>query len=397
MSSKSVTRDEIEKKLRKQIDILPPSLIEDLREQLQSRKISKKQLTQIIKEVVKAYQESLVQPGEAVGAVAAQSIGEPGTQMTLKTFHYAGVTELYVTLGLPRLIEIVDARRNPSTPTMRVYLDEEHRQDEEKVLRLVQLIEETKVERVSQSVAIDLAEGGIVIELHPELMKDKKITSELIQEKLQDLKVGIIEGDDERIVIVPELREGEELVPMARLQKILKKVREALIKGLAGVKRVIVTKEKGEIFLDTEGTNLRGVLRTNGVDNTRSISNHIHEIAETLGIEAARSVIILEAEEVLAEQGLDVDIRHIMLVADLMTNTGEIRQIGRHGISGQQSSVLSRAAFEVTVKHLIHASIRGEQDPLLGITENVIVGQQMPLGTGSIDLLMMPPKPPKEK
>ncbi len=397
MSSQFVTPEEIEKKLQKQLKTLPPLLIEDLRGELLSRKITNTQLTRIIKEVVKAYHGSLVEPGEAVGAVAAQSIGEPGTQMTLKTFHYAGVTELYVTLGLPRLIEIVDARRNPSTPTMRVYLDEEHRQNEGKVMKLVQQIEQTKVERVSQSVAIDLAEGGIVIELHPELMKDKKVTSEMIQEKLAELKVGDIEGDDERIVIIPGLREGEEVIPMAKLQKVLKKVRDALIKGLAGVKRVIVTKEKGEIFLDTEGTNLRGVLRTKGVDNTRSLSNHIHEIAETLGIEAARSIIILEAEDVLAEQGLDVDIRHIMLVADLMTNTGEIRQIGRHGISGQQSSVLSRAAFEVTVKHLIHASIRGEQDPLLGITENVIVGQQMPLGTGSIDLLMMPPKPPKEK
>ncbi len=397
MSSKFVTPEEIDKALGRQQKTLPPRLIEDLREQLLSRKISKTQLSSIVKEVVKAYHSSLVQPGEAVGAVAAQSIGEPGTQMTLKTFHYAGVTELYVTLGLPRLIEIVDARRNPSTPTMRVYLDEEHRQNESKVMKLVQQIEQTKVERVSQSVSIDLAEGGIVIELHSELMKDKKVTSEMIQERLLELKVGEVEGDDERIVIIPGLREGEEVVPMAKLQKTLKKVREALIKGLAGVKRVIVTKEKGEIFLDTEGTNLRGVLRTKGVDNTRSISNHIHEIADTLGIEAARSVIILEAEEVLAEQGLDVDIRHIMLVADLMTNTGEIRQIGRHGISGQQSSVLSRAAFEVTVKHLIHASVRGEQDPLLGITENVIVGQQMPLGTGSIDLLMMPPKPQKEK
>jgi DNA-directed RNA polymerase subunit A" len=397
MSSKFVTPEEIEKKLKRQEKKLPPRLLADLREQLLSRKITSKQLTSIIKEVVKAYDASLVQPGEAVGAVAAQSIGEPGTQMTLKTFHYAGVTELYVTLGLPRLIEIVDARRNPSTPTMRVYLDEEHRQNEPKVMKLVQQIEQTKVERVSESVSIDLAEGGIVIELHPELMKDKKVTSAMIQDRLIDLKVGDVQGDDERIIIIPELREGEEVVPMAKLQKILKKVREALIKGLAGVKRVIVTKEKGEIFLDTEGTNLRGVLRTRGVDNTRSLSNHIHEIADTLGIEAARSVIIQEAEEVLAEQGLDVDIRHIMLVADLMTNTGEIRQIGRHGISGQQSSVLSRAAFEVTVKHLIHASVRGERDPLLGITENVIVGQQMPLGTGSIDLLMMPPKPPKEK
>ena len=121
------------------------------------------------------------------------------------------------------------------------------------------------------------------------------------------------------------------------------------------------------------------------------------EVAEALGIEAARFVIIQEAKGVLEEQGLDVDIRHIMLVADLMTTTGEIRQIGRHGISGEQSSVLARAAFEVTVSHLIQASVLGEEDKLRGITENVILGQMIPMGTGSIDLYMTPPKTSKSK
>jgi DNA-directed RNA polymerase subunit A" len=125
-----------------------------------------------------------------------------------------------------------------------------------------------------------------------------------------------------------------------------------------------------------------------GVDCTRTTSNNIHEIAETFGIEAARNALIHEAQEVLGEQGLDVDVRHIMLVSDLMTRTGEIRQIGRHGISGEKESVLARAAFEVTVKHLLDASVSGEEDLLNGITENVIVGQTIPLGTGFIDLYM---------
>jgi DNA-directed RNA polymerase subunit A" len=125
-----------------------------------------------------------------------------------------------------------------------------------------------------------------------------------------------------------------------------------------------------------------------GVDSTRTTSNNVHEIAETFGIEAARNALIREAQEVLGEQGLDVDVRHIMLVSDLMTRTGEIRQIGRHGISGEKESVLARAAFEVTVKHLLDASVSGEEDLLNGITENVIVGQTIPLGTGFIDLYM---------
>lgn len=383
--------------LRKK-DSLPSRLVDGLRDQLIDRKLTAKQLNRIIKEVEIAYDHSLVQPGEAVGAVAAQSIGEPGTQMTLKTFHFAGVAEFNVTLGLPRLIEIVDARRNPSTPTMNVYLDEEHRTNEKLARAVAQRIEQTRVERVAQSVEIDLAEGGIVVELDPALLENKGVTSEHIEEKLKNARptLGEVSRDGNRIIVTPELREGEEAMHMIKLQKIFDKVRNALIKGQDGIKRVLIKKEDNELVLYTEGTNLKGVLRTKGIDTTRTISNHIHEIAETLGVEAARQVIINEAKGVLDEQGLDVDIRHIMLVADLMTATGEIRQIGRHGISGEQSSVLSRAAFEVTVKHLINASVIGEEDHLRGITENVIIGQSIPLGTGSLELFMTPTKPKKK-
>jgi DNA-directed RNA polymerase subunit A" len=320
------------------------------------------------------------------------------THNTLKTFHFAGVAEFNVTLGLPRLIEIVDARRNPSTPTMNVYLDEEHRAKEKSAREVAQGIEQTRVERVAQTVEIDLAEGGIVVELDKSLMENKGIDAELVAEKLEHTRpnLGEVTRDKNRIIVTPELREGEEAMHMAKLQKTFDKVRNALIRGQDGVKRVLIKKEGPELVLYTEGTNLKGVLRTKGVDTTRTISNHIHEIAETLGIEAARQVIINEAKDVLDEQGLDVDIRHIMLVADLMTATGEIRQIGRHGISGEQSSVLARAAFEVTVRHLIQASVIGEEDDLSGITENVIIGQAIPLGTGSIDLFMSPARRKKK-
>jgi DNA-directed RNA polymerase subunit A" len=321
------------------------------------------------------------------------------THNTLKTFHFAGVAEFNVTLGLPRLIEIVDARRNPSTPTMNVYLDEDYRDKEKQARNVAQRIEQTRVERIAESVEIDLAEGGVVVILDPNLMEDKGTTPELIAERLDKIRpnLGEVTQDGNRIIVFPTLREGEEAMHMAKLQKTFDKVRNGLIKGQDGIKRVLIKKEGPEWVLYTEGTNLKGVLRTRGVDTTRTISNHIHEIAETLGIEAARQVIINEAKDVLDEQGLDVDIRHIMLVADLMTATGEIRQIGRHGISGEQSSVLARAAFEVTVRHLIQASILGEEDNLLGITENVIIGQSIPLGTGSIDLFMSPPRTTKKK
>ena len=126
------------------------------------------------------------------------------------------------------------------------------------------------------------------------------------------------------------------------------------------------------------------------------------KIETVLGIEAARNAIVYELNRTLSDQGLTVDIRHIMLVADMMTSEGVVKSIGRHGISGEKSSVLARAAFEETGKHLLHASIRetgkhllhasirGEMDDLTGIIENIIIGQPIPLGTGSVRVTMKP-------
>nr|MDO8076483.1 DNA-directed RNA polymerase subunit A'' [Candidatus Freyarchaeota archaeon] len=382
--------DEISKQienLRKE-GVLPPLLIDELEANLKARvdddNLTPKKIKKIVEEVKKSYSNVLVEPEEAVGTVAAQSLGEPGTQMTLKTFHYAGVAELNVTLGLPRLIEIVDARRNPATPMMTIHLDEEHRYDLAKAKEVARLIETTRIETVAHNVEIDLTTMEIVIHLDPELMEDKGITVEMVLEKVKSLKKGEVRTEGNTVILTPEHDS------LADLQKILEKTRNLTLKGVVGIERVVIKKEKdtNEYVLYSEGTNLPEVLRIPGVDVSRTSSNHIHEVAQTLGVEAARNAIIEEASKVLDEQGLDVDIRHIMLVADLMTVSGEIRQIGRHGISGEKESVLARAAFEVTVKHLIEAAVKGEEDNLRGITENVIVGQLIPVGTGAIDLLM---------
>ena len=377
---------EIDKKLKElqKNQILPSSIIKQLREKLSQFKITKKQFERIINEIIKAYKLALVEPGEAVGTVAAQSIGEPGTQMTLRTFHYAGVAELNVTLGLPRLIEIVDARRNPSTPMMTIYLEEEYRHSEEKAREIAQKIEMTKIENVAKNIEIDLVNKRILIVLDPELMKNKGVKVEEVADRLKKLKKGEIIVEDNVIYVE---RKTEKL---PELQRLLEKIRNLQIKGIKGITRVVIrkVKETNEYVLYTEGSNLAEVIKVPGVDFARTKTNNIHEVAEVLGIEAARNVIIEEAMGVLDEQGLDVDIRHIMLVADLMTATGEVKQIGRHGVSGEKPSVFARAAFEVTVKHLLEASLRGEQDILRGVAENVIIGQEIPLGTGSLELLM---------
>ena len=359
--------------------VLPILLKEELRRRLTEEDLTEQAIDDIIAAVLRNYDYSLVEPGEAVGILAAQSIGEPGTQMTLRTFHYAGVAELNVTLGLPRLIEIVDARKSPSTPVMNIYLDEKHSKSEKKAREVAQKLTHTTIDDIIDSVNVDLRAEAVRIKLDPERMETLGVSN-------KDVKAVFpysVEMNDDYEFIVP-LEEEKSHDP----DPIIKNVTEARIKGIEEINRVLTTIEDGEWLIRTDGSNLEGVLRIEGIDPSRTSTNNIHEIAEIFGIEAARNALIKEAHAVLTEQGLDVDIRHVMLVSDIMTKTGEVQQIGRHGISGEKSSVLARAAFELTIQHLVDAAIKGETDPLKGVIENIIVGQSMPLGTGSVELFM---------
>ena len=160
------------------------------------------------------------------------------------------------------------------------------------------------------------------------------------------------------------------------------------LKGVKGIKRAIVQKRGNEYVIITDGSNLEGVIGVKGIDVTRIETNNIHEVEQLFGVEAARELIVREIKRVLDEQGLDVDIRHIILVSDIMSRTGVIRQIGRHGISGEKLSVLARASFEVTVKHLLEAAAKGEMEEFKGVMENIIIGQPISVGTGMVELSM---------
>lgn len=365
---------------------LPPKVQEELETKVRDVDITKKEFDTICDNVVDSYERALVEPGEAVGTVAAQSIGEPGTQMTLRTFHYAGVAELSVTQGLPRLIEIVDARNNPATPTMRIHLTDDIKSDRNEARKIARNIEMIRVESVASNFSIDLLRQAIDIRLDPELMDDKDLTPELIANAIQDkIKAkGEVEVGEDAIYVYPA-NEG-----LADLQRLNEKIRDIRVKGINDVLHVVIRKEGDEYVLYTEGSNLMEALEIEGINPHKVYTNNLREIYQVLGIEATRNAIIREAMSVLDEQGMDVDVRHIILVADMMTADGTIRQIGRHGISGSKNSALARAAFEVTVNHLLGAGITGTKDPLRGITENVILGQLIPLGSGSVDLLMNP-------
>jgi len=377
--------------------ILPPSIVKDLEEKvLADEQLKDEEKIEIIEEVVRRYIIAMVQPGEPVGVVAAQSIGEPGTQMTLRTFHYAGIVEFDVTLGLPRLIEIVDARREPSTPMMTIYLDEKYRYDEEKAKEVARKIEYTLLGSVIKEISYTPGDRTFYIVLDPELMEDKGVTVEKVIDALKRSKLGEVQTTEDPYTII--LIVSERVLPDEYLyipneyHQIEAKIKKIYLKGIKGIRRVVIQRKEREVdgkkvyeyYLLTEGSNLAEVLRLRGVDHRRTTTNNIHEIAEVLGIEAARNAIINEIMKVLRESGLDVDVRHVMVVADIMTFTGRIRQIGRLGVAGEKPSVFARAAFEVTVKHLFSAAATGEIERFLGVTERTIIGQPPPVGTGVV-------------
>jgi DNA-directed RNA polymerase subunit A" len=375
----SISESTIEAELNK-IDDLPFKIVEEIKESLKSVKISKKQLDEIVEKTHEAYAHAKVENCEAVGMVAAQSIGEPGTQMTMRTFHYAGVAEIDVTLGLPRLIEIVDARREPSTPMMTIHLSPDISGVRDTVKKLGWELEETTVSDLG-TISTNLADMTIIIDITEKQLLQRSMTMAEVAEKIGEVTGLKIDQNENRLVVHPEGQSYRDLLQMVET------IRTILLKGIKGITRVVIRKEENEYVIYTQGSALKKVIHFEGVDAARTKTNNINEIAEVLGIEAARNATINEALDTLSEQGLTVDIRHIMLVSDMMCIDGEVKQIGRHGISGEKASVLSRAAFEVTVNHLLDAAVAGEVDELTGVTENVIVGQPIQLGTGDVELI----------
>jgi len=375
----AASAEEIKKQLKRVDGQLTPILMTQLKQNFAKNKLTKKSVEKATTSTAEQYKRALMEPGEAVGIVAAQSIGEPGTQMTLRTFHYAGVKEQNVTLGLPRLIEIVDARRIPSTPIMTVYLKGEAAKSKEGAVEVARNIIYTSVENLASAIYEDPVREEIVIELSKSMMDDRNITMDELKERLE-LQNATVTITDYTVQIKPKKAE--------QLKRMLTKIPGFQVKGVPDIKRVLVTEERGEWVIRTDGSNLSKVLEVHGVDTSRTSTNNIHEIANTLGVEASRNALVNEAKGVLEDQGLDVDVRHVMLVADMMTTTGDVQQIGRHGISGKKASVLARAAFEITVPNIVEAAVKGEIDPLAGVTENVIVGQSIPIGTGLVELYM---------
>ncbi|MFH1420999.1 MAG: DNA-directed RNA polymerase subunit A'' [Candidatus Aenigmatarchaeota archaeon] len=315
------------------------------------------------------------EPGEAIGVIAAQSISEPATQMTMRSYTLASQSDRLskVTQGLPRLIEIFDARKT-FEKNMLIHLKDSHN-NKESAAKIASRIQSLNVVDLAESSDINIV--SMQIELDFTNKKDRDDAKEVLVKPIKNVEFSLKEN---KLIIKPEDESIE------NLRKVMKKVLSYHVRGVKDVNDVIVVKEGGDWIIQTSGSDLKAVLEMDGIDTKRTICNDIFQTAEVLGIEAARNLIIRESNKTLREQGLEVDARHLIVLADTMTVGGTPKAIGRYGLSGEKGSVLARANFEETKKHLVNATFSGERDKLESVVENVMIGQVAPVGTGLVDL-----------
>jgi DNA-directed RNA polymerase subunit A" len=364
---------------------IPEKILKDFRKEALNRKLSKKDVEKVLEHIRDEYEKAKIDPGESIGVITAESFGEPGTQMTLNVFHFAGVAEVSVSSGLPRIIEIFDARKNIKTPMMEIYLEEPYSKDSKKVRKLATKIKEIKLNELALNFSINIANLQVEVLLNTKKLSEVSLTpAEVLLRVTEGMKTVKVKLIKDKLILKTSAKENE----LIELYKLKEKSKEIYVSGIKKIKQVLPVKNKGEYMILTAGTNLKDVLQMKGVDAKRTVCNDLFEVRKVLGIEAARQVVINESVKVIEDQGLDIDLRHIMFIADILTSSSNIKGITRSGITGDKVSVLARASFETPIKHIINASLLGERDPLNSVIENVIINQPVPLGTGLPDLMV---------
>lgn len=360
---------------------LPRSIVLEVEKLAEEKNIKEDKKTKLLEALKNRYADLFVEPGEAVGMVAAQSLGEPGTQLTLRTKHYAGAAEVSVGSGIQRVEEIVDGRSKAKYPTMTIYLTEKFLEDEKAADLFARSLIDVRMSDVIHIEEDFVKKTGKIIILEKELEARNVDEEELIKKIEKSVKFKLKKR-------LNELSFSFDKEPLLKARKQLLKLMNARVQGVRGIEKVIVVKENGEPVIKTSGTNLKSILKMKEVDSSRTTTNDIKEISKVLGIEAGRAAIINELHTTLRDNDIAIDIRHIILLADLMTFDGNIRGIVRTGITREKASPFARAAFEETTKHLLDAAFKGEKETLEGVVENIIVGQPIKVGTGLVDLVV---------
>lgn len=418
---------------------------------VQEYSLNKLAFDNILGDIENRFARAQVSAGEMVGVLAAQSIGEPATQMTLNTFHFAGVSSKNVTLGVPRLKEILNVATNIKTPSMTIYQEEGKTGNQASCKVLRSMVEHTTLRSVTQTTEIhydpdvqstviepdvDMVESYFIIPednandpatqsrwllrivLGRRRLLDKGLTVQDVATKIKEIyknDLAIIFSDnnaDEQVIRLrmnnqnkDEDDDYEDDVMLKRLESHL--LDTLTLRGVPGIDRAFINHkerlrmgEDGELimkkddplckewFLDTSGTSLGAVLTIPGIDPYRTYSNSFIEVFQVLGIEATRASLMKELTQVLAFDGSYVNHRHLALLVDVMTSRGHLMAITRHGINRADTGALMRCSFEETVEILLDAAASGELDDCRGVSENVMLGQLAPLGTGEFEVLL---------
>jgi len=331
-------------------------------------------------DVSKLHMNEQISPGEAIGIVTAQSFGEPSTQMALNVFHFAGVQEMQVTMGLPRLIEIFDARKKPSSPKMEIYMKKEYNNEKDAKV-FAEKIKEVNLREIASEINLNFSDKSIKIVIDKNGLRQTHSSIKTVVEKLNDLGFRAKEKDDTILLNVSEMNFKE-------IYQLKEKLKKTIISGIKGIKQILIVKREKDFVVMTLGTNIKKIIELKEVDADRLVSNDFYEMADVFGIESARQLIMDEIYNVINTQGLDINERHLKLVSDAMTNTGEVKGVTRMGIITQKSSILARATFETPGKQFINATIKGSKDKLISVIENIMLNQPVPVGTGLPGLLV---------
>lgn len=381
---KAIPRDRYDTFLTKQLDWKLPAF--------QSiDRITRKQLEIFFEKCLDKRLKAIIEPGTAVGAICAQSIGEPATQMTLKTFHFAGVASMNITQGVPRIKELINANKTISTPIIRAYL---HNPEDDDYARSVKMrLEKTTLGQISKYIdqIIFPDDCFCLVQLFEERIKLLKL--EITEESVCECISKQLKIPNDVTCIKPLGRGQISVRPKAptELWRLRGDLAKVIVKGVKTIKRAAIRiEDDGTHYLMIEGEGLRDVIATHGVNPNKTISNNVLEVAATLGVEAARTTIIKEIKETMNNHGISIDNRHLMLLADTMTYRGEVLGITRFGLAKMKESALMLASFEKTADHLFDAAYFNQKDAIVGVSEAIISGVAMRVGTGFFDLLHKP-------
>jgi DNA-directed RNA polymerase II subunit RPB1 len=421
------------------------------RELLLSKHYTKVAVVMLLEQIVMHYKRAVIQPGEMVGIIAAQSIGEPTTQMTLNTFHFAGVaSKSNVTRGVPRIEEILSLSANPKNPSVTVYLKEVDEMSKERAQHFMNILEHTKLSDITKQVDICFEptpreeDRGFIrqvtefnellqdcatsepepdtpwvlrIELNEEEMLNRNITMDDVnfaikQSDFQELPCIYSDYNAEKLIFRIKPIDPKKVKNRARsafyamdyvynLKEVQMKLMNVALRGIKNIKKVNIRTVKNNVkfvngnyetqeiwVLDTVGTNFLDILGLDYIDASRTVSNDIRETNDVLGIEAARESIYSELKEVIEFDGAYINHHHMSLLCDRMTCVHPMMSVCRHGVNKDDIGVIAKASFEETPEMFFRAAMHGSLDNMRGISANVMTGQEGYYGTASFKVLL---------